>query len=113
MEQKKTERFRKTLLKRLSNAVKKELDLDPQIFITFTRIEFSLDKHQARIYASIFPESKQKETLKLLQKSSKELVVILQKQIKTRYIPYLHFQYDPGIARSVRIEQLLNKNRQE
>lgn len=109
----KNERIEKTILKELGNLIKQELDLDPKLLLTLTRVEISTDRHYATVLVSFYPEQDIEQILKQLNKSAGFLQWQLKERIKLGYIPNLVFKYDPGISRGARVNQLLEKNKLE
>jgi len=109
----KSERIEKTVLKELSVIIKHDLDLDPNLLLTLTKVETSKDHHYATVWVSFYPENEADETLKLLNKSASYLQWLLRKRIKLGYIPNLTFKYDKGIAQGAKVSQLIDKNKLE
>ena len=109
----KSERIEKTVLKELGVIIKHDLDFDPNLLLTLTKVEASKDHRYATVWVSFFPESEAAEALKLLNQSAGYLQWLLRKRIKLGYIPDLTFKYDKGIAQSAKVSQLIDKNKLE
>ncbi len=75
--------------------------------VTITRIETSKDLKIAKIFISIFPESKEIEMVKLLKSRIGELHRFIGSRIKMRFLPRLEFEIDKGEKERQKIEKLL------
>lgn len=75
--------------------------------ITITHIETPKDLKSAKIFISIFPENKEKETLKLLNEKKSELRKYIGSQIKMKFLPSLEFEIDKGEKGRQKIEKIL------
>ena len=75
--------------------------------VTITRIETSKDLKIAKIFISIFPESKETETIKLLKLKTGELHKFIGSRIKMKFLPHLEFEIDKGEKERQKIEKLL------
>ncbi len=77
--------------------------------ITVTRVETSKDLKSAKIFISIFPETKEKEMLDLMNERKGELRKYIGSQIKMKFLPTLEFEIDKAEKSRKRIEELLRK----
>ena len=94
-----------SLLKNLSaDFLKKNAD---NSIITITRLETSKDLKTAKIFISIFPESKETETIKFLKSRIGELREFVGSKIKMKFLPHLEFEIDKGEKERQKIEKLL------
>jgi ribosome-binding factor A len=83
---------------------------DPRLgFITVTDAQVSSDLRHARVYASVFEETKKEESLKILNSSAKFIRNELGRRIKIKFIPELTFKLDESINYGAKIEKLLNE----
>jgi len=112
VDEQKRGRIESTIQKELGIIIERDLDVDPNLLITITRVEFSPDNRQANIRTSVFPEQEQEKTLALLNASAKSFIRPLQKRIRMGYIPHLIFIYDPGIVHNARVQELIEKNKE-
>ena len=98
-----------SLLKDLTASfLSRESGMVSATLITITHIETPKDLKSAKIFISIFPENKEKETLNLLNEKKGELRKYIGSQIKMKFLPFLEFEIDKGEKSRKRIEELLS-----
>jgi ribosome-binding factor A len=77
--------------------------------VTITSVILARDLSTAKVFVSIWDESKVEETIAALNKASKYLrYALAQSKIEMRVIPELKFYYDDSTVRGNRIQSLLN-----
>ena len=82
---------------------------DPRLgFVTVTEARVSDDLRHAKIYISVFEESKKDETLKILSSSAKFIRSQLARRVKIKFIPDIIFRFDESIEYGARIDRILN-----
>lgn len=82
---------------------------DPRLgFVTVTEARVSDDLRHAKIYISVFEESKKDETLKILTSSAKFIRSQLARRVKIKFIPDIIFRFDESIEYGARIDRILN-----
>lgn len=111
MDTKKRERVQSTLQKELGYIIERDLDVDPNILVTITDIQYSPDNRSANVGVSVFPEDASENIISILNDSAKSFIPLLQKRIRMGYIPNLIFEYDAGIAHNARVQELIEKNK--
>ena len=84
---------------------------DPRIgFVTVTGVETSPDLRHARVFVSVLgSESKRKKTLAGLAAAHGLLQARLARDLRMKRTPQLAFEYDPAVARGVRMTQLIDE----
>ena len=75
--------------------------------LTVTRIIFKDNATRAQVFVTVYPESKEKETIKAIEKSLRSLRLFVKEKIKTRIIPFFEFRIDAGEKNRERVEELL------
>jgi ribosome-binding factor A len=81
---------------------------DPRLgFITVTGAQVTTDLRHARVYVSIYEETKQKESLKILNSSARFIRNELGKRLKMKFIPDLAFKLDESIQYGAKIDRIL------
>jgi ribosome-binding factor A len=88
------------------------LDLkDPRLeMVTITRGEVAKDMRTAKIYFSVLGEEEQQRTAQRgLEAARGKVQAELRNKIRVRYTPVLRFEFDPALAGSLRIAQLLKE----
>ncbi|HXK35176.1 MAG TPA: ribosome-binding factor A [Candidatus Paceibacterota bacterium] len=74
--------------------------------VTVTNIFLPSDLKKVIIYTSILPEEKESEILALLQEKKEGLRRFLGEEIKTRFVPEVEIEIDPGRKTRELIDQL-------
>jgi ribosome-binding factor A len=75
--------------------------------LTVTRVETANDLKNAKIFVSIFPESKEKEIFEDLKKKTDDLRNYIGSQIKMKFLPRLEFETDKAEKSRQKIEEIL------
>ncbi len=92
----------------LAKILQKEMrDLDIGM-VTLTGVTVSPDMSHAKVFVSVLPEEKAKETIATLNAETKELRYLLAHSVKLRITPDLKFIYDDSILRGSRISSLID-----
>lgn len=83
----------------------------PGAMISVTETRVTPDLAEARLYVSIFPADKRKETIELIEKKSKDIRYALGQELRhqLRIIPDLTFFLDDSLDYAERINYLLEK----
>ncbi len=76
-------------------------------FTTISRVETSDDLKSVKIFISIFPEGKEKETLKHLEEKVGDLREFIGSQIKNKFLPRFKFEIDNQEKAGRKIDELL------
>ena len=79
--------------------------------ISVSEVRITPDLAEARIYVSIFPQTKREEVFQEIENGTKEIRFEVAKQIRhqLRIIPEFIFKIDESLDYAERIEKLLNK----
>lgn len=93
----------------LADILLKETEDSRFHMVTITSVSLAKDMSSAKVFVSIWDESKVKETIVALNNASKFLRHALAKsKIEMRVIPELKFVYDDSTARGSHISALLH-----
>src|SRR5215210_3695521 len=97
----------------LSGAITQELK-DPRVgFVTVTAVETSPDLRHARVFVSVLgDEPKRERSLDGLRAAHGYLQRRLADQLTLKHTPTLDFLYDDSLDRSLRIQSLLEQDRE-
>lgn len=87
----------------------------PGAMISVTEVRITPDLAEARLFVSIFPADKRKNIIELIEKKNKEIRYTLGKELRhqLRIIPELVFMEDKSLDYAERINELLDKNKDE
>jgi ribosome-binding factor A len=77
--------------------------------VTITNVSLAKDMSSAKVFVSVWDETKAKETVAALNNAAKFLrYALAQTKIEMRVIPQLRFVYDDSTERGSRITSLIN-----
>lgn len=105
------ERVNSLIRQELSHLLQSQVK-DPRLgsFIVVTEVDTSSDLKRARVFVSHMGiKAEKQETLDVLATASGFLRRELGKNLKLRYIPELHFQWDDSIERGDYLSQLIDR----
>lgn len=84
---------------------------DPRVgMVTIASVEVSRDLAHAKVYVTVFEETKVKETLAVLNGASGFFRAHLSRMINLRVVPRPRFIFDESLMRGSRINSLLSKH---
>lgn len=82
---------------------------DPGVkLVTVTRVKATADLQHATIYFSVLEPERVKATEGGLTRAAPYIRRLVGERLRLRYTPELRFQYDPSLADSIRVQQILN-----
>jgi ribosome-binding factor A len=102
-------RVNQLIKKELSQIILKEIEFSPNFLVTVTRIETSSNLIQAKVFISVIPENRTKNVLEILNQNIYELQQKLNKRMRMRPIPRIFFVAEKETAKAGRIEEILEK----
>ncbi len=106
---------------RVAEAIRKEVAgilrfqfRDPRVArATVTRAEVTGDMSLARVHVSVLgSESEQQETLEVLGRARGRVRTLLGRRVRLRQTPEVRFVFDPSVEFSVRLEEILERERE-
>jgi len=101
------------LRKQLMDIIQKEID-DPDLeFLSITRVDVTADLREAKVYFSVFDESKYKKAKEGLAKMNGLIRGILGKRIRLKFLPQLTFIPDDSMKYSVDIYKRIEEIKKE
>lgn len=75
--------------------------------ITVTRTEITLDLRQAKVFITVYPETKENEVVDFLKRQRSELRDFVKKRMIVKVIPFLDVEIDKGEKARIAIENAL------
>lgn len=110
MSSQRAQRVAETIHKEISSLLIKGLK-DPRIgFVTITSVDVTSDLRQARIYYTLMGSQESRaETQAGLDSCSSYIRQQLGRQLRLRFIPEIHFEYDASFDYGQKIEKLLSE----
>ena len=91
----------------------KDFAFSPEILVTLTRVDCSSNLIEAKVYISVFPETKSAGILNALQKSVYDVQYQINRTLRQRPIPKIRFVKDNVISNAGKIEGLLSQLKKE
>lgn len=101
------EKVNSLIKKELGNIILKEIDVDPGILLTLTRVETDKSMSVARAYVSVLPDQYQEEVFALLKRNIYNLQKILNKRLKRIRVPKIEFCKETKVVQAQNIEKIL------
>ena len=102
------EKINKLLKRYLAEAITREINWKPGVFLTVVAVDTSSDLRYTRAFVSVFPEQETNYALKTLQKERRNLQNWLKRKITFPY-PCLSFQIDYGESKIEEVQKLLDQ----
>ena len=91
----------------ISNILREEIKDETISFVTITDVSITNDLSFAKVYVTVFDDSKREEVLKVLNNASNFIERELCKKVEIRKMPDIHFVYDESIEYSNNIENII------
>jgi len=104
------EKINQLLVEEVGKIVKKDLDADPAVFLTFTRASTSSDLTHATIFFSTLKDSEEKGTLALLEKNVYTIQYALNRKLRMRPVPKIRFSIDTAAKTEQRLYNILTSH---
>ncbi len=101
------------LQQQLSKIISKEIEIPLGSLVTLTRVSLSPDLKIAKVFISVFPESKRGTILNFLLKSTNLIRKQLKSQIRFYTLPQIHFFIDEDEIKRKRVIDALDKIEKE
>jgi ribosome-binding factor A len=92
----------------LAESIEAEVDFPPGVFVTLVHAEVTGDKRHAKGTISVLPEDKVDQALEALKTSSRYIKESLNKKLRLRRLPELHWTIDQTEEEAAKIENVLN-----
>lgn len=110
MSSQRAQRVAETIHKEISSLLIKGLK-DPRIgFVTITSVDVTSDLRQARVYYTLMASQDDRaETQAGLNSCSSYIRQQLGRQLRMRFVPEIHFEYDASFDYGQKIEKLLSE----
>jgi len=93
----------------LGKILLKDFAFSPEVLVTLTRVETTLNLIEAKAYVSVFPEQKLEGIINALNKSVYDIQYKINRTLKMRPIPRIRFVKETEILKAAKIEELLYK----
>ena len=109
----KTQRIGSNFVKEISYIIMEEIK-DPDIkFVTITGCDVTNDLSYAKVYFTTLNRKYKEQTIKALNKAANYIELELSKRVDIRKMPQLSFHYDESIEYGEKIEETIQKIKEE
>ncbi|MEY2986212.1 MAG: Ribosome-binding factor [Candidatus Parcubacteria bacterium] len=102
-------RYQQLIQEQLSSLILRELDLEPGILVTISKVIVSADLQVADVKITVFPTDKQGTVLQKLRKNHKEYEYYLADILSRGRSPELRFEIDTEALEAYEVEKLLDE----
>ncbi len=101
------------LLKEAANYFLHNAGEYPGAMISVSEVRITLDLSEARVFVSIFPQTKRQEVFNLIDVKTKDIRFAIGKEVRhqLRIVPNLIFMMDNSLDYAERINELLDKDK--
>lgn len=93
----------------VANAIKDEIDLDLEVFMTVSRVAISQTMEHATAWISVLPKDKQEITIKRLQNNIGKIQSYVNSHVKTRKVPKIMLKLDTAQEFAEKIQKLIEE----
>ena len=109
----KVDRIGSNLVKEISYILMTEVKNPDVSCVTVTDCKVTQDLSYAKVYVTVFNQDKIEETMKALKQASGFIRHELRERVDIRHIPELEFVYDESIEYGKKIEDIIEKIKEE
>jgi len=110
---KRLQRINQLIKEEISQLILKEIDFAPDILVTITRVETTEDLLDTNVFVSVFPEDNASKARDFLNRKLSFLQREINKRLRMRPLPRLHFLAEKETAKAARIEEILEQLKKE
>jgi ribosome-binding factor A len=107
------QRYEQLVQEELSKIILRELDVEPGILVTITKVTISADFAFARVYVTVFPENITGTVLEKLRKKRKDYQYFLADVVRGGRSPHLEFYIDEQMKEGFKMDEILDEITQE
>lgn len=100
-------RVNELIQKTLSQIILQEIEFEPNILVTISKVQTNADLKSTKIFVSVLPFDKRKQIVKILNENKSVLQNELGKNIEIKYTPKMEFYYDETEEKTEEINTLL------
>ena len=96
----------------ISEVIRRDIHHNKYIneFVTITRVDITADLSYAKVYVTILGKDPDKlKSLEELNTLAHQITMMSSKKVTMRHFPSLTFEFDTGLEKQLRIEELLHK----
>jgi ribosome-binding factor A len=106
---KRIQRINQLIKEEISQLIFREIEFSPDILVTITRVQTTEDLLDANVFVSVFPENNFEKTIDFLERKRNFLQKEINKALRMRPLPRLHFLSEKETSKAARIEEILEQ----
>lgn len=95
----------KLLQKEVAKILSRDIDFGKS-FVTITNVKTTRDLQESKILITVFPQDDETKVLKILSKNIWQLQKTINKRLRTKPVPKLHFEIDEGMKNLYKIDKI-------
>lgn len=93
----------------IANAIRDEIDIDIDVFMTVSRVAISQTMEHATAWISLLPKDKQDLALRRLQHNIGKIQSYVNSHVKTRKVPKIMLKLDTAQEFAEKIQKLIDE----
>ncbi len=97
----------------LGEILLREIEFPDGVLVTVTRVDASGNLQEAKVYISVMPEASREDVFAVLNRNVYGVQQMLNKRLHMRPVPRIAWVIETKTAEAQRIEELLEKTREE
>jgi ribosome-binding factor A len=102
-------RINELIKEEISKILLREVEFLPEVLVTVTRVETTIDLLDTNVFISVFPESYYSKTMEFLTRKTGFLQKEIKQILRMRPLPRLHFLAEKETRKAARIEEILEE----
>jgi len=107
------QRYGQHIQEELSKIILRELEVDPGVLATITKVKISSDFSYAKVFVTIFPETLTGTVLEKLRKKRRDFQYFLADVVRSGRSPQLEFVIDEQLKEGFHMDEILDEIAQE
>jgi len=106
-------RINKLIKQEVSKILFREVDFPKDVLVTVTRVEATPNLIEAKVWISVLPENKKNNVMEILNRQIYNIQQKINRLLQMRPLPKLRFVEEKEIQEADKIEELLEKIKNE
>jgi len=106
-------RINKLIKQEVSKILCREVDFPKDVLVTVTRVEATPNLIEAKVWISVLPENKKNNVMEILNRQIYNIQQKINRLLQMRPLPKLRFVEEKEIQEADKIEELLEKIKNE
>lgn len=103
------EKVNSLLGREINSIFLKDFNFPEGVLVTLSRVDCTANLIEAKVYISVFPDDREDEIMKFLNRAVYAIQQKINKKLKMRPIPKIIFVIDKNFSKAGRVEELLSQ----